>query len=59
MPKVRYTEPYRKQILRKLWTKSLSPSADYLPKMQLKDASYYEVLWKLRFGFKEIGTSEK
>ena len=59
MPKVRCTEPHRKQVLRKLWAKSLSPSADYLPKMRFKDACYYEVLWKLRFVFKEIDVSEK
>ncbi len=59
MPKVRCTEPHRKQILRKLRAKSLSPSADYLPKMRFKDAFYYEVLWKLRFDFKEIDASEK
>ena len=59
MPKVRCTEPCRKQILRKLWAKSLSSSTDYVPRMQLKDADFYEVLWELRFDFKEIGTSEK
>ncbi len=59
MPKVRCTEPYRKQVLRKLWAKSLSPSANYVPKMQLENACYYEVLWKLRLDSKEIGISEK
>jgi len=59
MPKVCFTEPYGKQILRKLWAKSLSSSANYLPKMQFENACYYEVLWKLRFDFKEIDASEK
>jgi hypothetical protein len=59
MPKVRCTEPHRKQVLRKLWAKSLPSSADYVPKMQLKDAGFYEVLWKLRLDSEEIGISEK
>jgi len=59
MPKVRCTESHRKQVLRKLWAESLSPSANYLPEMQFKDACYHEVLWKLWFNFKDIGASEK
>ena len=56
---MRCTEPYRKQILQKLWTKSLSPSANHLPKMQFKNACYYEVLWKLWFSLVQVGTSEQ
>jgi len=59
MPKVRRTESYGKQILRQLRAKSLSSSTDCVPKMQLEDAWFYEVLWKLRLDSKEIGVCEK
>jgi len=59
MSKLRCTEPYRKQVLWKLWAESVSSSANYLPKMRFKNVGHYEVLWKLWFSLTKVGASEQ